>query len=174
MFRRRLPPFLMFNGPEATGSSSPPAAPAAVPAEPAPPAAPVAALPPAAPVVPEAPAAPVAAADPVAAPPMPGVPAEVEAELRQLRADFATLSGQAAETLQLRYANDHGITKAERVLLTATTAEALADQVAAVLAMRAPSTASAKDAGITGGASSGVTKRAGSLAEAVAARVNKN
>lgn len=99
-----------------------------------------------------------------------------EIEKANLRATNAeqTAATNGAELLQLQAAIDNGITKAERVLLTATTKEALTAQVAAVLAMRAPSTASAKDAGITGGASSGVTKRAGSLAEAVGAQVKKN
>lgn len=109
-------------------------------------------------MAPAAAAAPTPAAPEAAAPPLPGVPAEVEAELRELRSTIATLTGQAAETLQLRYANEHGITKAERVLLTAATDEALAAQVAAVIAMRAPSTASAQAAGITGGGTAPVVK----------------
>lgn len=57
----------------------------------------------------------------------------------------------AAELLQLRAANTHGITASERVLLTATTEEALKEQAAAIVAHRAPAAASAKGAGLTAG-----------------------
>jgi len=62
-----------------------------------------------------------------------------------------TAAKQAAEKLQLQAAVDHGISKDERVLLTATTEADLAVQVKAILSMRAPGTASAAAAGITGG-----------------------
>jgi hypothetical protein len=57
----------------------------------------------------------------------------------------------AAELLQLRVAIASGITKDERVLLTGTTDADLTAQVATIIGMRAPGTASASAAGITGG-----------------------
>lgn len=57
----------------------------------------------------------------------------------------------AAEKLQLQAAVDNGITKDERVLLTGKTEAEIAAQVAAIIGMRAPGTASAAAAGITGG-----------------------
>lgn len=66
----------------------------------------------------------------------------------------------AAERLQLQAAVDNGITKDERVLLTATSEAELATQVKAILSMRAPGTASAQAAGITGGGAAPSTKPA--------------
>ncbi|MDR6868458.1 hypothetical protein J2Y69_003074 [Microbacterium resistens] len=76
---------------------------------------------------------------------------EIEREQKRAVAAETLAASNAAELLQLTFANEHGITKDERALLTATTEEALQAQVNAVLKLRAPSTASAKDAGITGG-----------------------
>lgn len=166
MLRPWLPPFLMMNGTGAAGSA--PAAPASpAPTEPAAPAAPA---------TPAAPAAP--AADP-AAPQPPAVDPAIEALRREnaalkekadkfdaaeleklsdlekatLRATTAEQAAakDAAERLQLQAAVDNGITKDERVLLTGTTEEALAAQVKTIISLRAPGTASARDAGITGG-----------------------
>lgn len=98
-----------------------------------------------------------------------------EIEKEKLRADNAekTAAATAAEAIQLRFAVDNGITKEERALLTGTTEDALTAQVAAVLGLRAPATASAKDAGITAAGSDTTHKRAGSLSDAVSAAVNK-
>ncbi|MGB4136412.1 MAG: hypothetical protein WA971_07605 [Microbacterium sp.] len=98
-----------------------------------------------------------------------------EIEKANLRAATAEESAtkNGAELLQLQAAIDNGITKDERALLTGTTEDELKAQVAAILKLRAPSTASAQDAGITGGGSSTPTSRAKTLADAVAARVNK-
>lgn len=98
-----------------------------------------------------------------------------EIEKAQQRATDAEQksASDAALLLQLTAANENGITKDERALLTGTTEDELKAQVAAILKLRAPSTASAQDAGITGGGSSTSTTRAKSLTEAVAARVNQ-
>ncbi|WP_144795703.1 hypothetical protein [Microbacterium paludicola] len=76
-----------------------------------------------------------------------------EIEREKKRADDAeqAKATSAAELLQLSLAIEHGITKDERALLTASTEEALQAQVASILKLRAPSTASAADAGITAG-----------------------
>ncbi len=76
---------------------------------------------------------------------------EIEREQKRAEAAEKLAATNAAELLQLKFANEHGITKDERALLTGTTEEALQAQVAAVLKLRAPSTASAGDAGITAG-----------------------
>lgn len=76
---------------------------------------------------------------------------EIEREKKRADDAEAAKSTSAAELMQLKFANEHGITKDERALLTGTTEEALTAQVAAVLRLRAPSTASAGDAGITAG-----------------------
>lgn len=98
-----------------------------------------------------------------------------EIEKANLRAETAeqASTASAALLLQLTAANENGITKEERPLLTGSTDEELTAQVAAILKLRAPSTASAQEAGITGGGSSTPTIRTKSLAEAVAAAVNK-
>lgn len=162
---RRLPPFLMLNGDGASGSAPVGDPPPAAPQEPAAPAAP------AAPAVPPAPSAPVAAppAAPAASPTPPPVPTTDPAEAARQREETAK---NAASLLQLTAAIDNGITKDERALLTGTTQEQLDAQIAAILALRAPAVASARDAGITG-AGAPVTQRAKTLGDAVAARINK-
>lgn len=76
---------------------------------------------------------------------------EIEREQKRAEAAEKLAASSAAELLQLSFANEHGITKDERALLTATTEEALQAQVNAVLKLRAPSTAPARVAGITAG-----------------------
>lgn len=76
---------------------------------------------------------------------------DIEKATQRATAAEQTAAKEAAEKLQLQAAVDNGITKDERVLLTATTEEGLAAQVKAILSMRAPGTASAAAAGITGG-----------------------
>jgi hypothetical protein len=73
-----------------------------------------------------------------------------KANLRIADAEKAS-AAVAAELLQLKAANENGITKDERALLTGTTDEELKAQVAAILKLRAPSAASPADAGITAG-----------------------
>lgn len=76
---------------------------------------------------------------------------EIEREKKRAEEAEQKSAVQAAELLQLRVANENGITKEERALLTGATEEVLTAQVAAILGLRAPSTASAQAAGITGG-----------------------
>lgn len=76
---------------------------------------------------------------------------EIEREKKRADDAEAAKASTKAELLQLTFANEHGITKDERALLTGQTEEALTAQVAAVLKLRAPSTASAGAAGITAG-----------------------
>ncbi|OJU41815.1 MAG: hypothetical protein BGN97_03695 [Microbacterium sp. 69-10] len=98
---------------------------------------------------------------------------EIEKANNRATAAEQASAANAALLLQLTAANENGITKDERALLTGTTEDELKAQVAAILKLRAPSAASPQDAGITGGGSSTPTTRAKTLAEAVAARITK-
>lgn len=181
---RKLPPYLMFNGAAATGGTAPAGESSAASATPGAPPAPAA--PPAVPAAPAAPAPPAvdpaiealrrenaalkAKADQWDAAEQAKL-SDIEKANQRATAAEQTAAQKAAETLQLQAAVENGITKDERALLTGTTEEAIKAQVASILSLRAPATATAQQAGITGGGAAPSNKPA-TLEAAIEAAVS--
>lgn len=100
---------------------------------------------------------------------------EIEREKKRAEEAEAKATSRETELLQLRAALKYGISDDDRQFITASTEEEIESQ-AARLAERfsKPSTATARDAGITGGGKEKIKTRSKSLTDAVAARVNQN